>query len=186
MEIVNYIILGISFIGYIIVYRIQKSLYTKQNDIMNSYKEVLKIMSLDEIKKHVALKEENLKLNFSNREKKLKDFEKKVGSNLVKSKDLLGQFKDFKEREQEMDKLKDKADFYLEKGNNQIESVINVYEQLVNLNEEEFNEIYDFINRDLKSVDEFKGLFFENNLLAIRNEYVLKRTELLKNREKLN
>lgn len=199
MTLIEYIPIIISIITYAIVFVIQKSLYTKQNDLMNSYKEVLKIMSLDEIKKHVALKEENLILNFENREKKIKKAQnvaeeklEQVGQVLLDSEnvnnELINMNNELKNMHIEMKALFDDkiaANLLMEKTNKYIDGRKNIDEKLIKLFDDEFDEIYDFIKNDLKASDESKEVFFVNNILGIRNKYLVERTELLKNREQL-
>jgi hypothetical protein len=186
MTLVEYITIGIYILVYGIVFFIQKSQFDKQKSIMEKYEKMFSIINIDEIEKYVNLKEKGLKLDFENREKEIKINENIISKNLDRAEDLINGLDDMKLKLKEVNEIKDEANLTLEKTNNYIDNRIKIDAEIQKFYEEEFNEIYDFINNDLKSIDEFKGLFFENNLLAIRNEYILKRTELLKNREKLN
>ena len=174
MNNVEIITIVIYIVVYAVVFTIQKSQFDKQKSIMEKYEKMFSIINIDEIEKYVNMKEKSLELQFENREKEISKMEEQLDNIFAKSDEAFANFGDLKKQKEETDLMFIEAKELVEKR-----KIID--SELLELNNREFKQIYNAIFEKLKlSGDEKLALTIENELLEIRTEYILKKTELIK------
>ena len=174
MTITEIIPILIYIIVYAIVFVIQKSQFDKQKSIMEKYEKMFTIINIDEIEKYINVKEKSLKLEFENREIETKDLLEKVSALMEKSEEKMKGIEELVDSKIEIEQMLADAKVLIKKR-----EVTN--ELLSQLDELEFNKIYETVLEKINPLqDKELKISIEKQLLEIRNEYLIKKLEVVK------
>ncbi len=165
----NTLIILISIIVYGVVFFIQKSQISKQNELFNKYEKIFNIINIDEIEKYITLQKKAMELSINNREIELANSEAYVKSKIEKVQVILDSSKTNFEKSKEISKniedILDRTTIYVSKFSE--------------LNISEFEELHSTIKNILEKENPDLLKKIEAELVTIAKKYNTQKKDAL-------
>jgi Na+/phosphate symporter len=179
MNLQNWISLAL-FISYVVVFFIQKNLFDKQKGLIDIYERLSKIFGdIDGLEKYVELNKKNVELEYEIQKKEIINLNHLAKQNLEETESILNKFT-------LLDEDKVRVDSLMEKTKKYIEHRKDIDDKLLKFAGEEIDKIYEYISSESNKLDEPIRLELEKNILFIKKEYIIKKTDILESRKQLD
>lgn len=165
---INTLIILLSIILYGIVFFIQRSQISKQNDLFNKYEKIFNIINIDEIEKYILIQKKSMQLELNNRELEILNNENFLKSKILEVETILNSSKSNMEKTSEVSK---RVENILDR------SLIHI-KKVTELNVLEFKELHDLIEKNLKNENPILFKKIEDEMSSIVNKYDLLKREV--------